>query len=96
MDWYGLFNDNQIRFARGRTIDDQILFTHGMISKWCDVDFFVDVVLFEFSNVVDVVSHHLLSDELGLLGICSLLIEPFDLLFDVHLFFANNKCYSLK
>ena len=60
-----------------------------MISKWCDVGFFVNVVLFEFSNVVDVVSHHMLVDKLGLLGICSLLIEPFDLLFDVHLFFQS-------
>ena len=42
-----IFNDNQFDFRRGRTVDDQFLLTYGMVLKWYDVGFIVDVVLFD-------------------------------------------------
>ena len=46
-----------------------------MVSKWYDMGFNNDVVLFDFAIAFDVVSHHLLFDKLRLLGICSPLIN---------------------
>ena len=34
-----------------------------MVTKWYDVGFIVDVVLFDFAKAFDVVSHHLLLDK---------------------------------
>ena len=62
-----LFNDNQFGFRRGRTVDDQLLLDYFMVSKWYNVGFMVDVDLFDFSKVIDVISHYLLSDKLRLL-----------------------------
>ena len=56
----GLFNDNQFSYGRGRTADDQLLSTYGMVSKWYDVGFIVNVDLFDFAKAFAVVSHHLL------------------------------------
>ena len=49
--------------------------TYGMVSKWYDMGFIVDVVLFDFANALDVVSHHFLKYKLRLLGIYSPLID---------------------
>ena len=46
-----------------------------MESKWYDVGFIVDIVLFDFAMALDVVSHHLLLDNLRLLDIYSPLID---------------------
>ena len=62
IDSNGLFNDNQFCFRPGRTVDDQLLLNYGMISKWYDVGFIVEVVLFDFAEAFDVFSHHLLLD----------------------------------
>ena len=74
IDSNGLFNDNQFGFLWGRTVDDQLLLTYGVVSKWYDVGFIV-VVLFDFTEAFDVVSHNLWLDELRWLGICSQLID---------------------
>ena len=59
------FNDNnQFGFRRGRTVDNQLLLSYGMVSKWYDVDFIVDVILFDFAKTFDVVAHNWLLDEL--------------------------------
>ena len=68
-DSNGLFNYNQFGFRRGRTIDDQFLLTCGMVSKYYDVGYIVDLFYFYFAIASDVVSHHLLLDKLRLLGI---------------------------
>ena len=46
-----------------------------MVSKWYDVGFIVDVVLFDFDKAFNVVSHNLLLHRLRLLVICIPLIE---------------------
>ena len=55
IDLNGLFNDNQFGFWRGRTVDDQLLLTYGMVSKWYDVGFIVDAVLIDFPKAFVVV-----------------------------------------
>ena len=47
------------------------MLTYVIVSKWYDVDFIVDVVLFDFAKAFDVVSHHLLLDKLRWFGISS-------------------------
>ena len=46
-----------------------------MVSKWYDVGFIVYVVLFDFVEASNIVSHHLLLDMFRLLGICSPFID---------------------
>ena len=71
----GLFNGNQFGFRRGRTVDDQLLLAYDMVSKWYNVGYIVDVVLFDFTKPYDVVLHNLLLHKLRLIGICSPLID---------------------
>ena len=42
-----LFKDNQFGIRRRHTVDNQLLLTYDMVSKWYDVGFIVDVVLFD-------------------------------------------------
>ena len=44
------------------TVNYQILLTYSMVSKWYDVGFIVDVVLFDFAKAFIVVSHNILVD----------------------------------
>ena len=75
IDSNGYFNDNQFCLQRGRTVDDQVLLTYDIVSKWYDVGFIVHIVLFYFVKAFDVISHHLLLDKLRLLGNFSPLID---------------------
>ena len=68
IDLNELFNDNQLGFRRGRTVDDQLLLMYDMVSKWYDVGYIVDLVWFDFVKVFDVLSHHLLLYKLRFLG----------------------------
>ena len=51
-----------------------ICLTYCMVSKWYDVGFIVDAVLFDFAKAFDVVSYHMLCRS-RLLGIYSSLID---------------------
>ena len=45
IDSNGLFKDKTISLVfEGMTVDDQLFLTCGMVLKWYDVDFIVDVV----------------------------------------------------
>ena len=37
MDSNGLFNENKFDFRHRRTVDDQLLLTYGIVSKWYNV-----------------------------------------------------------
>ena len=59
-----LLSNDQFGFRRDRTVDDQLLIVYNDVSLWVDSGYVVDIVLFDFSKVFDIVSHAVLIDKL--------------------------------
>ncbi|KAK3871258.1 hypothetical protein Pcinc_023584 [Petrolisthes cinctipes] len=70
-----ILTDDQYDFRRGRAVDDQLLATYNFVTSEYDSGNVVDVVLFDFSKMFDVVNHDILLDKLKHIGIQGTLLE---------------------
>ena len=64
-----ILSECQYGFRAGRSTEDQLLIVYDDITRWYDQGYTVDLLMFDFSKVFDVVNHDLLGVKLELIGI---------------------------
>ena len=64
-----LISKEQYGFRAGHMVEDQLILAYDDVSKWYDMGYTVDVILFDFSKAFDKVSHVILIRKLYLIGV---------------------------
>ena len=74
-------SSDQFGFRKGRSTEDQLIFTYSEVAAWFDDGLAVDVALLDFSNAFDLVSHSILFGKLRDLEFVLFLLDGLVLFF---------------
>ena len=71
----GLLSDRQFGFRKHISTEDQMLLVYSDVSGMVDDGFIVDLIMLDFSNAFDVISHTVLLQKLRSIGVPAVLLN---------------------